>query len=595
MKMDFVNAKITVLYGSQTGNAQDVAERIWRESKRFYFKCYVKSMDEYDIRELINEHCCVFVCSTTGQGEEPDNMRTFWRFLLRKNLPVNSLCGLNFAVLGLGDSSYVKFNFVAKRLNKRLQQLGGRMLVPLGLGDDQHDLGYDAVVDPWLKTLWDRLLQLYPLPSEVAPFEGYNKVTARWRVQHDAVSTPTRALYSQARHEKEFDVTVIQNVRTTDENHFQDVRLIKLKTKGEAYRPGDVVVLRPRNLHEQIKDFQNILSSNGVNIPPETVFKLSEVTKEIPLPQVLKQAVTFQQLCEEYFDLMAIPRRNIFNVLAEITSSELEREKCLEFTTAEGQTDLYNYCNRPRRNITEVLQDFPHATRNLTPDLLFEILPPMKPREFSIASSYKAHKDEIHVLVAVVRYKTKLHKERLGLCSNYLADLKPGACLTAWLKKGSFRFPTDPKLPIIMVGPGTGVAPFRNFILERQAEGTASIKNLLLFFGCRGQNKDFHCSEEFLRLHSESKLNLICAFSRDQEEKVYVQHKIMQHKELVWECLNTGKAHVYVAGSSKNMPQQVRDAFIEVCVCCGRMTRSEADNFIGVLERMNQYQTETWS
>lgn len=187
----------------------------------------------------------------------------------------------------------------------------------------------------------------------------------------------------------------------------------------------------------------DVFKINGVNISPNTVVKISEVDSDMPVPQYLQNEVTFQTLCEEYFDLTSIPRRYVFSVLAQLTSSDLEREKCIEFTTAEGQTDLYNYCNRPKRNITEVLRDFPHAVENITIDMLFEIFPPIKNRAFSIASSCKAHENEIHLLVAVVRYKTKLVKERLGLCSNWLANLKVGDKIPVWLKKGSFRFPKE--------------------------------------------------------------------------------------------------------------------------------------------------------
>lgn len=140
---------------------------------------------------------------------------------------------------------------------------------------------------------------------------------------------------------------------------------------------------------------------------------------------------------------MAIPRRHTFQILAQLTDSELEKEKCLEFTTAEGQQDLYSYTYRPKRNIVEVLQDFPHATKNITLDILFELFPPIKAREFSIASSRKAHGDEIHILLAVVKFKTKLVRERFGLGSNYLAGLEKGDEVTAWIKKGSFRFPKE--------------------------------------------------------------------------------------------------------------------------------------------------------
>lgn len=215
-------------------------------------------------------------------------------------------------------------------------------------------------------------------------------------------------------------------------------------TNGEEYEPGDVLYIRPHNSQEQIDELYSILESNGVHIDRKTIVKLSEKDMYMPVPKVLQGEVTFQKLLEEYFDLSAIPRRNVFGVLAQITSSDLEKEKLIEFTTAEGQEELYNYCNRPRRNITEILRDFPHAVENITIDMMFEIFSPIKPRAFSIASSCLAHKNEVHILVAVVKYKTKLKKERLGLCSNWLAGLKAGSNVPVWIKKGSFRFPKVP-------------------------------------------------------------------------------------------------------------------------------------------------------
>lgn len=159
------NRRLTILYGSQTGTAQDVAERIYRESKLYHFNGPVQSMDCYDVKNLIKEIFVIFVCSTTGQGDEPDNMKLFWKFLLRENLPRDSLSGLKFGVLGLGDSSYHKFNFVAKRLVKRLSQLGGKEILPIGLCDDQHDLGASVVYFPWISDLWTTLLNLCPLPN----------------------------------------------------------------------------------------------------------------------------------------------------------------------------------------------------------------------------------------------------------------------------------------------------------------------------------------------------------------------------------------------------------------------------------------------
>ncbi|CAH0555397.1 unnamed protein product [Brassicogethes aeneus] len=596
--MTFQNVKITVLYGSQTGNSQDVAERIWRECKRFYFSCSVKSMDEYDVLELINETCVVFVCATTGQGEEPDNMKSFWRFLLRKSLPHDSLSGIRYGVLGLGDSSYAKYNFVAKRLHKRILQLGGNPILPLGLGDDQHDLGYDATVDPWIEQLWEKLLISYPLPKDLKPLDKNLAILPRWKVSSKLLDNnfyvnKTQSIYYSTRKTTDFNLTVLENSRLTSGDHFQDVRLLKFQTTGQKYIPGDLVVLRPKNFPWKIEEFRNVLESNGVKIPPKTVFNLSQNDPDMPLPEVLKYEVTFQQLCEEYWDLMAIPRRHVFNILAQITDSELEREKCIEFTTAEGQNDLYSYTNRPRRNIVEVLSDFPHATKNLTKELLFEILPPIKPREFSIASSCKAHKNEIHVLLAIVRYKTKLMKERLGLCSNYLSNLTSGDSITAWLKGGSFKFPQKQDVPVILVGPGTGVAPFRNYILEKVNDNVVTPENMILIFGCRNKNKDFLCKNDFEKLDNEKKITLICAFSRDQDHKIYVQHQILNNSEKIFKALTSG-GYVFVAGNAKQMPQSVRQAFVDVLVKHG-MSDDEATKFIETMEKTNRYQTECWS
>uniref|UniRef100_A0A1Y1KHU1 NADPH-dependent diflavin oxidoreductase 1 n=3 Tax=Photinus pyralis TaxID=7054 RepID=A0A1Y1KHU1_PHOPY len=590
--MEFTNERITILYGSQTGNAQDVAERIWRESRRYYFTGCVKAMDDYDIINLTKESCVIFICSTTGQGEEPDNMKSFWRFLLRKNLPPN-LLSLRFAVLGLGDSSYVKFNFAAKRLNKRLAQLGGDMLVPLGLADDQHDLGYDAVVDPWITSLYKELLQLYPLPGGLDPLSRNTLLKPRWHVStYLADNEPVSScMYHTSRKPDEFTVTVKEITRTTDDSHFQDVRLIKLQTDGQHYVPGDVVVVRPRNSKEQVSDFQELLKAHSIDIPPNTVFQVDNLAADVPVPAPLRQQVTFQQLCEQYFDLNAVPRRNFFNILLGLTDNDLEKEKLEEFISAEGQDDLYNYCNRPRRNIVEVLQDFPHALKNITDDVLLEMFPPIKPREFSIASSFKAHKDEIHILLAVVQYKTKLVKERMGLCSNYLANLRVGDHISVWIKKGSFKFPVDPEATVIMVGPGTGMAPFRSFICEWELEGGTSADKIYFFFGCRGQS-DFHCRRDFERLQREKKLTLICAFSRETEHKVYVQHKIEENGDLLWELLRTRNVYVFVAGNAKNMPRQVREAFVSVCKMNGGM--ANADAFIENMEKTGRYQTETW-
>uniref|UniRef100_A0A182T810 Flavodoxin-like domain-containing protein n=1 Tax=Anopheles maculatus TaxID=74869 RepID=A0A182T810_9DIPT len=418
--------KLTILYGSQSGTAQDLAEQIWRESKMYYFRGNVLPMDEYDVSELIGERFVVCVCSTYGQGEEPDNMKRFWKFLLRKSLPTDSLQQVHFAVLGLGDSRYPKFNYVAKKLHKRLLQLGGSALLPVGLCDDQHDLGYGAVFLPWIDQLWDELVRIVPLPA------GTHKLPEsprefRWNVEivkEGQQQTDGIDLYADVKMPNGFQTVVVENRRTTAVDHFQDVRMITFEKKAVPWCSGDVLYVRPHNSSESIDQLFELFDQHEINVGRETIVQVKAIDAEMPVPSILQRPLPFIVIAEQYWDLTAIPRARAFAVLAKNCTNELEREKLIEFSRYEGQEELFSYANRPRRTILEVLQDFPHATKCLTLEALFELFQPIKPRAFSIASAVESGK--LQILVAVIEYKTKLSVPRRGLCSHWLKRLTPG-------------------------------------------------------------------------------------------------------------------------------------------------------------------------
>ncbi|KAJ8715776.1 hypothetical protein PYW07_010258 [Mythimna separata] len=270
--------RILVLYGSQTYTAQEVAERIWRTTKVLGFRGPVQAMDEYPIARLIKEEFAIFVCATTGQGDEPDNMKRFWKFLLRKNLPANSLARLKFGVLGLGDSSYLKFNFAGKKLHKRLMQLGGTPLLDIGLCDYQHDLGHDAVMAPWLKEYLSILKQYYP---HIQTDNIKTTFIPRWKVSLEKCEESSMCdgltediYFSKGVKDSFVDATLLEvtkNERTTSETHFQDVRMITLKTADDTklnYKPGDIFNIRPRNSKEEVEDLFNIFKEHNIDIKP---------------------------------------------------------------------------------------------------------------------------------------------------------------------------------------------------------------------------------------------------------------------------------------------------------------------------------------
>ncbi|XP_035717328.1 NADPH-dependent diflavin oxidoreductase 1-like [Vespa mandarinia] len=549
--MDF---SITILYASETGTAQDVAEQIWKSAKRKGLYSTISTLDDYDLANFDSEHLMVFVIATTGQGDPPDNMKQFWRFLLRKSLPPSMLNNIRYGVIGLGDSSYKKFNFAAKKLNKRLAQLGGIQLLPIGLADDQHDLGIDAVVSPWVQKLWEKIGLIYNIP-DINVSNNIEGIIERYNISivngSKEKSLTEIACYLETDiYKEEMNIkdemkigVIIENARTTAADHFQDVRLIKIQREDIIYEPGDIIYVRPKNSLKQIEKFFNVLNDNNILIYPDMIVQVSE--RQIKVPYVLKQTLTLGEIVAQYWDLNYKPRRSTFEILYQISDNDLEKEKLHEFTMPSGQEELYDYVNRPRRNIIEVLADFPHTTSKLNIQILFEIMSPIKPRAFSIASSAINTKNEIHILVAVVNYKTKLIERRLGLCSNWLANLKVKSKIIFWIRKGTFIFPSN--VPKILIGPGTGIAPFRSLLLEKAAT-KQDLTTCLLFFGCRYKDKDYHFKEDFINLTSTTGLKLFCAFSRDQEHKIYVQHIIRENNFLCWEFLQNG-ANIYLAGS----------------------------------------------
>ncbi|XP_066516156.1 NADPH-dependent diflavin oxidoreductase 1 [Hoplias malabaricus] len=591
---------LLVLYGSQTGTAQDAAERIGRQAQRRRMEVVVQALDSYNVANLISESLVVFVCATTGQGDPPDNMKNFWRFLFRKSLPAGSLCRLDCAVLGLGDSSYPKFNFVAKKLCKRLLQLGANALLPVGLADDQHDLGPDGVIDPWLISFWEKVLSLYPPPAGLSPLPEEEPLPPRYVLHFldDMTEKPltkplppdNQALPSASR---PFLARLVSNQRVTDPAHFQSVRHIEFDITGSniQYSAGDVVMFRPCNSIDDVEQFCQLL-----RLDTERYFILTPSDgSRAPVPVRLPQPCSVKYLIEQYLDIAAVPRRSFFELLTTFATNELEREKLAEFSSAQGQDDLHSYCNRPRRTALEVLADFPHTTANLDVNYLLDLFPEIQPRSFSIASSLLAHPNRLQILVAVVRYKTRLHKPRKGLCSSWLASLDPSQgeiYVPLWVKKGSLKFPQDLDTPAIMVGPGTGVAPFRAAIQERIAQDkTANV----LFFGCRSKAKDFYFHTEWEENIQAGHLTLFTAFSRDQDEKIYVQHRVKQQAKLLWDLIANKNAVFYIAGNSKQMPSSVCDALKEVFQKEGCMTESQAQEMLDAMEKAGRFQSETWS
>lgn len=326
----------------------------------------------------------------------PTNMRKFWKFLLNKKLSKDSLSKLNFCVLGLGDRSYQKFNFAARKLQNRLVQLGAKPFMEIALADDQDELGIDSVVIPFMETFfktWNKINDVKPTdesPSLIPKFEV--------NVLKEIALFQSFDIFEG---EKVSTGDVISNCRITADDHFQDVRLMKIFAKDLNYKPGDVFCVRPRNSKEKVKKFFRLMKENCADIKEEILIQLNEI--DIAVPTALKRPVTLEQLVEQYWDLSMVPTRTVMENLALISDDEMEKSRLFEFCQPGGLDDLYSYVNRPRRSVLEVLYDFPKTVSKLTVTNLFEVLIPIRYRSFSIASSLKFSDCEIHILMAVVK------------------------------------------------------------------------------------------------------------------------------------------------------------------------------------------------
>ncbi|KAK7439064.1 NAPDH-dependent diflavin reductase [Stygiomarasmius scandens] len=583
---------ILILYATETGNAQDVADRIARQCRRIHVKARVLSMDAYPATDLISEPLVIFVVSTTGSGIEPRSMTPLWNMLLRSDLPEDLFDELYFATFGLGDTAYEKFCWPAKKLTRRMEKLGATRIHSTGEGDDQHPLGLDGALEPWITGLANSLLELLPLPEglESLPSDYIfpSRVSLKKTSEPDSFEEPLNS--DPAYH----DATVKTNIRITAKDWYQDVRHLEFDFEDDIqYSPGDIAIIHPQTHPDDVEMFLSSMSWGNIADEP---YLIERNYDDQSLPDHLPKVSTLRTIFTRYLDFNAVPRRTFFRYLRDFTAEEIEKERLDEFLSdsPEGADDLYEYCYRPKRTICEVLSDFRNV--KIPKDYIFDVFPFLRPRQFSIASSVKRHPRQIHLCVAMVHYKTKWIKApRRGICSTYLSRLKPGDSLKIGLQKGFIRLPENKETPIICVGPGTGVAPMRAIIEERVHN--ESHENTL-YFGCRSRHKDQHYKDEWEDYAAKNALHYRLACSRDGPEgvaRIYVQDLMKEDAERIWKLLDKEGAWVIISGSSNKMPASVKEAIRYSVQQCGGRTEEEAKEYVQMLERTGRLIEECWS
>ena len=509
----------TVLYGTQTGNSKKVASQLHTALQAKGVNASLFNMKDYRPQNLKKETRVYFVVSTQGNGEPPDEARAFYKFLQDKRAP--RLEHLEYAVLGLGDSSYEEFCQAGITLDTRLAELGAKSVVNRA----DCDLDFADSADVWQQQV---LAQLPQAPSNVVPLRP-NALSAQ-------VAQASDGFYA---------AEVLNRLRLTVAPSEKDVYQLEfsIEDSGLSYAPGDILLIKTQNSPALIEAF---LQATGLDGSVSVTNKTDSSDLATALAARELTSVTRKQL-QRYAELSAHAS----------LLSELAEKADFAWLRAADWID--------------VVTRYP---ANLSAQQWSDLLRVLQPRQYSIASSPSAHSGEVHLLIKRVEY-SHLNRLHLGSASNTLAQVELGDKLAIQIKPNKhFKLPSSPTTKIIMIGAGTGVAPFRSFLFEREAQGIKG--NTWLFFGEQRFRSDFLYQVEWQALLQSGTLEkMSVAFSRDQAQKIYVQHRILEQAEQLYTWLQMG-AHIYVCGDMHKMAKDVHEALIQVLVSAGKQDLQQA-------------------
>lgn len=579
---------VTILYGSETGNAQEYARYLSKRLRYLNLSPILSPLDDFPPKNLVTEtRFLIIICSTTGQGELPRNARKFFKFLLRKKLPSDLLNHLEITSFGLGDSSYPKFNYAIRKLHARLMQLGCQELCLRCEADEQAPEGVDKFYSEWEFALTSTLqtkCNVVELDTEfVLPPETPVKVVD---TEQD-IDTLGDKTIATSRPELRIG-TLVQNKRVTAPDHFQDVRHIIITAENLNYVPGDTLALYPSNDDDSVEQLIQLQPHwiPFVDKPLEILGRLPHIEGGF----IDKKCLTLRSLLKYHIDLSAVPRHSFFFSLWHFVDSSSEdgareKEKLREFSKFEDSEDLYNYANRPRRLILETIQEF-HENLEIPIAYIMDIFPLIHPRLFLIAS--RPSSSLVEIVAGLVEYKTIIRRIRRGLCSKWLKEMAPNTNLAFTIHESNISFSNK---PIIMVAPGTGIAPMKSLIEEKAIAGSPP---LYLFYGCRNHEKDYLFLDLWEGLQLQNKLHFYPCFSRDGSNIKYVQHRLYQQKKLVGDLLLKEGATIFICGSSGSMPTQVRLTLTEILQEIGQISNDEAAKYLLEMESNGRYIQETW-
>ncbi|CAB9521411.1 NADPH--cytochrome P450 reductase (Fragments) [Seminavis robusta] len=621
----FPGGEITVLYGTQTGTAESFARLIEREGAEHGFFVHVIDMEDIQVEEMLDDRYkdkesgnarFFFITSTYGEGEPTDNtVDCVAKLREMANIEVifeekkdaepveeQKLAGIEYGVFGLGNREYEHYNAIGKFFDYAMERVGASRVVELGLGDDCQDLEGDF--ETWKDTkFWPTLKKLYIRDAaalnrlEAAPHEELPSCSYAIEVYsnpQDAVDTPLEKVHGSSRHyfsSEDCPISTIRELRSKDDpGSTVHIEIDVSKAGNIDYRTADNLGVLPVN---QPAVVENVAHSLGYDLNKIFSLKAAEGHEwhgePFPMPISVRECLT------RYCDLTSAPRRSDLKRLSAYAQDPVDKKALLRMSSKDGKAEYREKITYAHFGLVDVLKMCPSISAPLEHFLSF--CPLLQTRFYTISSSSVVHPKSIHLTVSVTEAARKDGTVFKGVCSSHLAGLKPGDTVRVFNRSSTFRLPKDTSIPVIMVGPGTGIAPFRGMLQERDHQKNVKKENVgtgVLYFGCKKRNLDYLYEDELASFRKSGALTTLhLAFSREQSEKVYVQNLLSKNAKDTWALIQQG-AHIYVCGGVK-MGNDVNDAFKHIASEEGNMAVEEAKEFISKLAKEGRYVQELWA
>ncbi|ORZ35192.1 hypothetical protein BCR44DRAFT_116630 [Catenaria anguillulae PL171] len=625
---------IVILYGSQTGTGEEYAARLAKDGAKYGLNCLAADPEDFDMEDMAKiprDKLLIFVLATYGEGEPTDNAVGLNEYLMNaaqehaSSAPDEKpLAGLHYAVFGLGNKTYEQFNAMARNVDKWCTALGGVRVGPRGEGDDDDNMEEDFVA--WRDALWPEVAKVFKLdlqaaaakalaaglsqrsyaltelaPQDVPPFVYRGELGDPKLTTYDAKNpfyatvVRTKELFSG----KEVDRNCV---------HME----FELKGSWLTYQAGDHLALWPEN---ETREVTALAQALGLTHKLDTVISMKATDPASRKKHPFPCPTTFRAALTHYLDIGVPPKQHIVQAWLPYCEAGSVTREYYESIAADKDRFAAEVTDR-HATVADLL--LAHPIPKLPVDLVLETFTRIQPRYYSISSSpkYVGSNTIVHITATVLRYQAaKGGKKVQGLATRFLYDIhermtKCGASgikVPVTIRHAAFKLPRQNAVPVIMVGPGTGVAPFRGFVQDRcatakrlqdSANGSpvTPLGEAILFFGCRYQAHDYLYADEWADYMQQGGLSgIVTAFSRDGPNKVYVQHRLAERADQMWELVSRKGAHIYVCGDAKNMARDVQQFFIGLARDKGGLPEDKAQRFVKDLRNKGRYQEDVWS